>query len=70
MTVSHYFGRKHICFYLQDLICISNNQKKRSLRERSLKIDSNQVFPCFHLNKSIPPTHKPNITLKFKICNA
>ena len=34
--VSNYFGRKHKCFYIQDLICISNNpQKKRSLRERS-----------------------------------
>ena len=54
-------------FYIQNLIYISNNpKKKRPLNERSFKIDLNQVFPCFHWNKSIPPTHLPNITPKFK----
>ena len=50
---------------------ISNNPQKKDPSERDLfKIDLYQVFPCFHWNKSIPPTHKSNITPKFKICNA
>ena len=30
------------------LFISKNTQKKRSLKERSFKIDSYQVFPCFH----------------------
>ena len=44
--------------------------KKKDLSERDLlKIDLNRVFPCFHWNKSISPTHNPNITLIFELCN-
>ena len=36
-------------FIFHDLKCISNNPKKKDLSERDLlKIDLNQVFPCFH----------------------
>ncbi len=36
-------------FYIQNLICISNNsQKKDPFNKGPLKIDLNQVFPCFH----------------------
>ena len=38
-------------------------QKKRSLNERSFKINLIEVFPCFHSNKLIPPTHNITITL-------
>jgi len=51
-------------------IFISNNyQKKKISLERSFKIDLNQVFPCFHWSKSIPPTHIYTITPKFKKSN-
>ena len=60
MTSLLIFEESMYVFYVKYLICNSNNPQKKDLSKRDLfKIDLDQVFPCFHRNKPIPPTHNP-----------
>ena len=36
---------------------------------QTVKTDLTQVFPCFHWEKSIPPTHNINMSLLSLLCN-